>query len=225
MRIDWLPVSAASLVVGATGLFYGAQTMPRPDGYGEVLEFVVRGPDGLLSPAVVLLLGATALILGLPALRSLVPQGRREIGGFLGMALLTLGVVMIAGFAQQLLMLRNVVTHVPLAPGDLTRVMEDGLQAGMLQGAHLAFFAGELLLARTLWGACRVPYWIPIALVLHPVALLAERLLGFTPFHGLPALFMAAGMAGAGIVANLNNQPRHASSRDIAARHARENAA
>lgn len=222
VRIVWLPVSAASLVVGATGLFYGAQTMPRPDGEGEVIEFVVSGPDGLLSPAVVMLLGASALVMGLPALHSLYARSPRAVVGVVGTALIALGSITIAGFAQQLMMLRNVVTLVGPENVHFPTLMDDAVQGGLLQGAYVSFLLGELLLAWTLWGTERIPRWLPVLLVLHPLTLLAEFTVGWGGFPALPAAFMAASLASIGILANVNDQPTGSSSREVAERHARE---
>ena len=222
MRSDWLPASSAALVTGATGLFYGAQTLPRPDGEGAVLRHLAAEADGVVSPAVVLLVAATALVFGLPALFALF--GRRGLPGLgmVGLVLLAFGAITMAGFAQHLLMVRPLVADASLSEGDLLRMMDQPIVSGLLLTGYGAFWAGELCVAAALYRSGRSPNWIPTLLVLNAVTGLVVRVFALDALDVVPALCMAAGLAGAGVQANRNSQPDGVSSRDIAAQHARE---
>lgn len=207
-------------MIGAASLFYAAQNLPRPGGEGEVFQHIVDAPDGLLSPSAIILIGAACLTLGLPSVFTLFPDRARS--GVVGLALMALGAMTLAGFAHQLILLRSIVDLRPLSDGDLVALMADQMQGGLLVVAYLFFFVGELGVAWSLSNGCGVPRWIPLALVAHVVTGIAALPFDLGWLGQVPSVFMAAAFAGIGITANLRAQPSGFSSRDIAERHALE---
>lgn len=210
-------------MTGAAGVFYGAQTLPRPDFEGEVLGHVAASPDELLSPALILLIAGTAMIFGLPSVFTLF--GPRARVGVFGLALVACGAVALTGVAQQLMLVRTLVADQVVTPAEVEQVMANGMHSGLLVAAYLCFNVGELCVAWALMRACGVPRWIPGLLVAHVLVAVGSRALELGPFETLPVVLLSAALAAIGITANVKAQPTGVSSRDIAERHRLEQAA
>lgn len=221
VRNEWLPVSSASLVIGAAGLFFVAHTLPRPDGAGQVLEYVATMNDGLLSPAVMLMVAGSALIFGLPTIATLF-DGRARIGVF-GLVCMVMGAVSLLGFAHQLMLVRSVVDRHAQDDARFAELMAGSANGWLLVVGFLAFYVGELCVAWALSRVCDVPSWVPASFLVH-VALGAVSLpYEVGVFNGVPALFMTVALAGAGITAVRRTVPQGTGSHEIGLQHAREN--
>lgn len=203
-------------------MFYGAQTLPRPDFEGEVLGHVAASGDGLLSPALILLIAGTAMLFGLPSVFTLF--GPRARVGVLGLALVAFGAVALTGVAHQLMVVRTIAAEQLVAPADLEQVMANGMHSGLLVAAYLCFNVGELCVAWALTRSCGVPRWIPWLLVAHVVVAVVARAVDLGPFDTIPVVLLSVALASVGIAANVRAQPVGISSRDIAERHRLEQA-
>lgn len=199
--MDWLPVSAAALLTGATALFFGAMVTPRPGGDGELLRRAATDSDSWSVVAALLTVAAVGLVIGLPSLFTLFPrQGFRT--GLLATVLLAAGCVMLAAFAQQLLLLRTLALHDAITEQTIDAMSGNHVQRVLLGAGFAVFYLGELALAVALLRARSTALWVPVALIAHVVlVVVAMRVL---PEHlqGLPAILMTAALAGAGIAAN-----------------------
>lgn len=207
MRTEWLPASAAALLVGATALFLSSLSIPRPFGDGVVLQEVVDSPDQWLAPVLVLLLAAGGLIVGMPCLLSLFP-GRGSMTGYLGTLLLAMGALALGGFAQQMLLLRSLSQRTEISDVTVTEVMADQLQSGLFVGGFIAFYLGELLVAHGLYRARTTPRWIPVLLVAHVVVALVAAATSFDVLQVVPSFMLMVALTGVGICANINGVPR-----------------
>lgn len=197
--MDWLPISAAALVTGATALVIGAQLVPRPDGEGTLLRLAAENPDQWLVLSILLTVAAVGLIIGMPCLFVLFgTKGFRT--GLVGTFGLAVGAVLLAGFAQVLVIFRGLALQDVLDEPLIEAVVQDDLLQLMVTSGFLAFYGGELLLALALYRARTVPGWVPWALLVH-VAVVPLQGLMPTPSQGLPVVLMAAAFAGAGIAA------------------------
>lgn len=217
MRTDWLPISSAALVTGSVGLFHGAQTLPRPDGKGEVLRFVAEGHDALLNPALILLLAATLLVFGLPSVATLFAPRARV--GFAGLVFLACGSIALAGFSQQLILLRSIVRGHGLEDAAFAAAMADSMQGGMLLAGFAVFYLGEVCVALALLRSPVTPRWIPALLIAHVVVGGGGSMVELGRWEAYPSVLLVGALAGAGIVANRNGHPRSTSSAEVAAMH------
>lgn len=201
MRNEWLAVSAAALVIGATALFFGGHLTPRPTGDGEIMRLVHADPDAWTTAAVVLMVASTGLLFGISSLTSLV-RGKGVVPGILGMILVAFAAVVLAGFAMQLVLLRGLSVQGSVDADQLAAAMKDPLQQGMLKVGFGAFYAGELLLALAFIRSATTPRWVPALFLLH-VAVMGVAVatdIGF--LEDLPSILMVAAFVGAAICAN-----------------------
>jgi hypothetical protein len=206
MRMDWLPISAAALLTGAAALFFGAMMTPRPSGDGELLRRAATESENWVVVAALLTVAAVGLVVGLPSLFTLF-QRRGSRAGLLAAMLLAVGCVMLAAFAQQLLFLRSLAQHDAVTGRTIEALGENHVQQVLVGAGFLIFYAGELALALALLRARTTPVWVPWSFVAHvALAAVALRVLP-EDLQGLPALFMTAGFAGAGIAANRTARP------------------
>lgn len=172
MRWDWIPLSAAALVVGAVALAFAALLNPVPTG-GDAAETVatvsMAGGRWLLM-GVMYFLASVALTLGLPAVLSPFAVRARALG-VLAVAVLAIGFVGTSGYAMLLVFFRALVREDAIRTGSLDSVTSDVGLGIFLWGWVGAFYGGVLLLALALLVARRTPVWVPLLLVVF-VALL-----------------------------------------------------
>lgn len=197
--MDWLPISAAALLTGATALVIGAQLVPRPDGEGTLLRLAGEHPDQWLVLSILLTVAAVGLIIGMPCLFGLFGDRgfRTGLVGTFGMAV---GSVLLAAFAQVLVLFRGLALQDALTEELVEVVTSDDLLRFMVTGGFFSFYGGELLLALALYRARTVPTWVPWAFLVHVAVVPLQGFLP-TPSQGLPVVLMAIGFAGAGITA------------------------
>jgi hypothetical protein len=199
VRIDWVPWSAAALVVGAAALSVGAILVPRTGIASSPLVVVQEQPAGWLAVAGLYAVASVALVLGLPSILSIFDlRGARA--ALVGAGFFVVGCFGIAAYAVLLAVFQA------LAVGDVaTRGLQDlagdaGLSV-VLYAWVLGFALGELVLALALVQARRVPRWVPGLLVLHvllsPLAPLLPDVVAVAV-----ALLVTIAFAALGIVAN-----------------------
>lgn len=217
MRTEWLPTSAAALVVGSAALFLSALTIPRPTGDGTVMQSVVDSPDTWLVPVVVLLIAAGGLIVGMPCLLSLFPD-KGSIPGYLGTLGLALGSLALCGVAHQMVLLRSMAMSTGIDDTVVAQVAGDQWQSALLQGGFLVFYVGELLVAVGLLRARTVPRWVPWLLVAQVVTALGMRAVDIDALRPLPPALLMVAFLGIGFYANLNGVSRFGRARTGAVR-------
>lgn len=199
--MDWLPISAAALLTGATALFFGAMMTPRPGGDGELLRSAQVEADNWIVLSVLLTVSAIGMVIGLPSLFTLFPRTGFRMG-LLSAVLISVGCVLLAGFAQQLLLIRNLVNHDALTEQAIEALSSNNLQRVMLGAGFVVFYLGELALAVALFRARTAPRWVPWAFVAHVVGVLVGLRVLPQDLQGLPAILMTAGFVGVGVAAN-----------------------
>lgn len=174
MRLDWVPVSAASLIAGVSALSLGSLLLPRADGVAETLRLVQQNDGRWLAVAVVFFVAAVAMLLGLPALLTLF-QHRAPRLGVAALGLFAVGCMGVGGYAMLLSFFRALVIHDAVDTSTFPDVLDDtGLQV-LLTAWLIAFYVGELLLAVALFVARTTPTWVPAALLAHVALMLLGR--------------------------------------------------
>ena len=68
MRIDWVPYSAAALVLGATALSVGALILPSGDNAATTLQMAETEGGRWIAVAILYFLAAVALTFGMPSI-------------------------------------------------------------------------------------------------------------------------------------------------------------
>lgn len=165
---DWLPISAAALLVGAVGLFAAAVLSPSGDSARETLMIVEEQGGRWLAGAVMYFIAAVGLTLGIPAVLACAPRRGRRLSQ-VAAGCLAVGYVGIAGFASLLIFLRALVVSDAVRAAQIQEATDEvGLEV-FLFGWVGAFYLGELLLAIALLRAGRdvVPRWVAVAMLLH----------------------------------------------------------
>jgi hypothetical protein len=202
MRIDWVPYSAAALVLGATALSVGALLLPTGDGAAMTLQVAESQGGRWLAVAVLYFLAAVTLTLGMPSILTLFTvRGARF--GMTAIGVFTVGCVGIAGFAMLLVFFRALAVTDAIEVGSIDQVSSEAGLSVFLLGWIGAFYLGELLLAIALLLASTTPRWVPGVLLLH-VALFP--LSSFLPdrVQSLTVLLVTVGLCGVGVTANQN---------------------
>lgn len=200
MRIDWLPYSAAALVLGATALSVGALLAPQ---LSEQNVLVSDFDDTRwLAVAALYFIASATLTVGMPAVMTLFERR----GGRLGLSAIgvfTVGTLGIAGYAFLIAFMRALAQDSKIGTLDLEMVSQDTGLLALLYGWIGAFYLGELLLGIALLRASTTPKWVPGVLLLH-VALFP--LSSFLPagVQSLTALLVTVGLCGVGVTANQN---------------------
>ena len=199
MRIDWVPYSAAALVVGAAALSVGAIVVPQGGVPSLPLALVEEQPASWLALSGLYALASIGLILGLPALLSIFDlRGARA--ALVGTAFFVVGCFGTAAYAVLLAVYRALALE-DVVTGGLRGLAGDTGLSVILYAWVLGFALGELVLALALVQARRVPRWVPGLLVLHvglsPLAPLLPELLAV-----VVALLVTIAFAAVGIVAN-----------------------
>jgi hypothetical protein len=200
MRIDWVPYSAASLVLGATALSVGALVTPQ---LGEQNVLLSDFADTRwLAVAVLYFVASAALTVGMPSVITLFERR----GGRLGLSavgVFTVGTLGIAGYAFLIAFMRALAQDGKVGSLDLEAITQDAGLLALLYGWIGAFYLGELLLAVALFRGRSTPRWIPVVLLVH-VAMFPVSMLSVLPpeVQSLTALLVTVGLCGVGITAN-----------------------
>jgi hypothetical protein len=175
MRIDWVPYSAASLVLGASALAVGSLLLPS---YAEAATTVqmTQSQGGVwLAVAVLYFVAAVMLTLGMPSILTLFNvRGARF--GLTAVGIFTASAAGTAGFAMLLMFVRALVMNDTIPDVTVMDVTQDTGLTGFLYVWIGTILLGELLLALALLRARAVPRWIPVLLLAH------VTLLGLAPF-------------------------------------------
>lgn len=200
MRSEWLAVSAAALVMGATALFFGSHLIPTP-GDGQVMEIAVASPELWMAASLILVLASLGLLLGISSLGPLL-RGRGFGLGVLGMVLIAIAAVILFGFAQQLILLRALSIEAGIDQDLLSAALQEPVQQALMIGGFVCFYAGEVCIGVALLMARAAPRWVSWALIGHVVVALALTRFDAPGLSSLPSLLMVAGFLGAAISAN-----------------------
>jgi uncharacterized membrane protein len=203
MRIDWVPYSAAALVLGATALSVGALILPSGNEAATTLQMAETDGGRWLAVAVLYFLAAVTLTLGMPSILTLF-QVRTTKFGMTAIGVFTIGCIGLAGFSMLLVFFRALAVNQAIEAGAIEEVSSEVGLSVFLLGWIGAFYLGELLLAIALLRAGNTPRWIPGMLLLH-VALFP--LSSFLPAEVQPmtALLVTVALCGVGITANQNS--------------------
>jgi hypothetical protein len=204
MRIDWVPFSAAALVLGATALSIGSVLLPSGGGAAETLQMATHEGGRWFAVALLYFLASVAMTIGMPAVVTLfLPRGAKL--GLTAVAVFTVGCVGISGLAMLIVFFRSLaVTHTIDADGIGAVTSEVGLTVFLFIWIA-AFYLGELLLAIALLRSRSTHTWVPILLLAHvalfPLSLLAPTLLPDS-VQSMTVLLVTIGLCGVGITAN-----------------------
>jgi hypothetical protein len=200
MRIDWVPYSAAALVLGATALSVGALILPSGDSAASTLEVAQNEGGRWLAVAVLYFIAAVTLTLGMPSALTLF-QTRGTKFGLTAVGVFTIGCIGLAGFAMMLVFFRALAKSEAIKAGAIESASSELGLSLFLLGWIGAFYVGELLLGIALLRAGNLPIWIPSALLLHVALLPISAILGFDD-PPITALLITAALCGVGITAN-----------------------
>jgi hypothetical protein len=206
MRIDWLPYSAAALVLGATALSVGALILPSGDTAETTLRLAEADGGRWLAVAVLYFLAAVTLTLGMPSILTFF-QVRGTKLGLTAIGVFTVGCIGLAGFAMMLVFFQALARNHAITAGAIDDASSEVGLTVFLLGWIGAFYLGELLLAIALLRAGNVPLWIPGALLLHVGLLPATAILGVQA-PPITALLITVALCGVGITANQNAADR-----------------
>jgi hypothetical protein len=200
VRTDWVPLSSSALVIGAMSLVLGAAMNPAEAGStaAQTLEVATEQSARWLAMAVMYTLASLALVLGLPALLSLVQERGHRLG-MVGAGIFAFGAIGTCSYAMLLVFFRAMVVAGAVRDEGLEKVTSDpGLVVflGLWIGC---FYRGVLLIAGALLRARTTPRWVPVLLVaflaLAPVAPQLGRLGAALQVMLLAVAFTGAAMA------------------------------
>lgn len=178
MRSEWVPASAAALVIGVMSLVLGQMLNPAgPDDSPAAQVLVAADNEGRwLAMSILYFIGAGALALGMPAVVTLFQERRGRGLGLVGAAVFTVGCVGVGGIAAMMLMFRSLAITAFQGPTPetprptqeitlMTQALEEpGLAISLSVWAY-GFMLGVLLLALAMLRGKRVPTWIPLLLL------------------------------------------------------------
>lgn len=209
MRTDWVSPSAATLVVGAFALVLGTMLSPTDGGENanQALRAVGQNEGRMLGMAVFYFLAALGLMLGMPALLSVV--ARRAWGlGVSGVMVFSVGVLGTAGFAMLLVFFRALVLSGSVTGSSVSQLTDDLGLVVFVYTWVVGFYAGLALIAAALFVSRATPYWVPGLLLLGvAIAPFAQRLGALGP--ALQTLSLAIGFTGVAVSAVAVDQQRH----------------
>ena len=175
MRTEWIPLSAAALITGVMALVLGALLNPLMGDPSPAQTVRVADEEGFrwLTMAVMYFLGSVSLTLGMPTLLSMF-TGRGRSVGLLGVAVFTVGIVGMAGYAMLMVFYKALVSEDAIRPGAMEAVVQDTGLSTILYVWIGGFLVGILLIAIALFRARKTAVWVPILLLaflaLMPVA-------------------------------------------------------
>ena len=198
MRLDWVPYSAAALVLGATALSVGALLTPQLSEQNVLLSDFAD--TRWLAVALLYFIASASLTVGMPSVITLFERR----GGKLGLSAIgvfTIGTLGIAGYAFLIAFMRALAQEGGIGTLDLELVSQNAGLLAILYGWIGAFYLGELLLGIALLRASTTPKWVPAVLLLH-VALFPVSSLLPAEVQSLTALLVTVGLCGVGVTAN-----------------------
>jgi len=208
MRIDWVPYSAAALVLGATALSIGSVLLPSGNGgAGSTLEMATQQGGIWFAVAVLYFLASVMLTVGMPSVVTLFLARGIKLG-LTAVGVFTIGCVGIAGLAMLLVFVRSLaVADDTLTAATLTKVSSEvGLTVFLFSWIG-AFYLGELLLGIALLRSKATHLWVPVLLLVHvalfPLSLVVPDLLPGR-VQSMTVLLLTVGLCGVGIAANQN---------------------
>lgn len=207
MRVDWVPLSASSLVVGAAALSVGAVLVPGSVSPWTALSVAEQEPQRWLAVAVLSLFASVCLLLGMPAVLTLLDGAGRRVG-LIGALVFASGCAATATYAVVLSVEPDRLSGA-IPPGGLKALTSDPEFSLVLTGWGLGFALGELLLALAVLGNRRVESWVPTALVGHVLLLPFLQVLP-APLAIAASMLLTLALAGLGIAANQSRVPRAA---------------
>lgn len=198
MRLDWVPYSAAALVLGATALSVGALLTPQLSEQNVLLSDFAD--TRWLAVALLYFIASASLTVGMPSVITLFERR----GGKLGLSAIgvfTIGTLGIAGYAFLIAFMRALAQEGGIGTLDLELISQNAGLLAILYGWIGAFYLGELLLGIALLRASTTPKWVPAVLLLH-VALFPVSSLLPAEVQSLTALLVTVGLCGVGVTAN-----------------------
>lgn len=198
MRLDWVPYSAAALVLGATALSVGALLTPQLSEQNVLLSDFAD--TRWLAVALLYFIASASLTVGMPSVITLFERR----GGKLGLSAIgvfTIGTLGIAGYAFLIAFMRALAQEGGIGTLDLELISQNAGLLAILYGWIGAFYLGELLLGIALLRASTTPKWVPAALLLH-VALFPVSSFLPAEVQSLTALLVTVGLCGVGVTAN-----------------------
>ena len=175
MRVDWVPLSASALVTGAMSLVLAGALNPAEAGStaAQTVRIASEQSTRWVAMAVMYSFASLALVLGLPALLTLVMDRGSRLG-MAGAAVFSVGAVGTCAYAMLLVYFRALVAAEAVDDGAVGIVAEDPGVATFLAVWIGALHLGVLLLAASLVLARTTPRWVPALmggfLLLAPVA-------------------------------------------------------
>jgi hypothetical protein len=171
-RGDWLPYSASALVVGALALMLGALLNPSTGDTSSTQSLSLAVEQGALwlGMAAAFVVASTALVLGMPAMFTLLARRGRFVGG-LGIALFIVGILGTTGYAALLVFFRALAVDDAIRAATLDEASSDLGLSVFLLGWIVCFYAGIALLAVGLWRGGRVAPWVPVCMLAFVAAL------------------------------------------------------
>jgi len=170
MRSEWVPVSAAALVTGVMALVLGQMLNPGGAENSPAGQMLVAAeyPGRWLAMSVLYFGGASALILGMPALMTLFRERRGRGLGILGVGVFTVGCVGVGALAGLMLMFRALALE-SIRAGQVDATEMNMVTASLdnpgltvtLNVWVYGFLGGVLLIALGLMRSKQVPAWVP----------------------------------------------------------------
>jgi len=202
MRIDWVPYSAAALVLGATALSVGALILPSGDNAATTLQMAETEGGRWIAVSILYFLAAVALTFGMPSILTLF-RVRTTKFGLLAIGVFTIGAIGLAGFSMLLVFFRALAINGAIRSDAIDQASAEPGLTTFLFGWIGAFYLGELLLAIALLRAGNTARWIPAVLILH-VALFPLSSVLPDDVQPMTALLITVALCGVGITANQN---------------------
>jgi len=197
MRIDWVPYSAASLVLGASALAVGSLLLPSYAEAATTVQMTESQGGVWLAVAVLYFVAAVMLTLGMPSILTLFNVRGARLG-LTAVGIFTASAAGTAGFAMLLMFVRALVMNDAIAEVTVMDVTQDTGLTGFLYVWIGTILVGELLLAFALLRARAAPRWIPVLVLLHVALLAIAPFLPDVIGSGSPLLITVA-LSGLGI--------------------------
>lgn len=208
MRTDWVSPSAATLVVGAFALVLGTMLSPTDgaESANQALRVVDENEGRMLGMAVFYFLASLGLMLGMPAVLSVVARRGWRLG-VSGVMVFSVGVLGTAGFAMLLVFFRALVVSGSVTSPSIDQLTDDLGLVVFVYTWVIGFYAGLVLIAAALFVSRATPYWVPGLLLLTVAIAPFAALLGNVG-SALQTLSLAVGFTGVAVAAVATDQQR-----------------
>lgn len=167
MRSDWVPVSASALVTGAMALVLAQMLNPAGGDVSPVDQVLIIKENSArwLAMSVLFFVSAVAIILGLPTVMVLFDVKRGRGLGLLGIGMLALGCIGVAGLSALMLFFRALALEDAIKLDKVDAVFSDPGLDVMLTIWTYAFLVGVLIVALALLRARPTPTWVSLLLI------------------------------------------------------------